>query len=116
MAQKVITNLIDDLDGSNIDDGNGRTVRFSFDGADYEIDLSDSNIDSLRSALSAYVAAGRRVTKGSSRRQSPRRSGGLRSSEDLAAVREWAAANGHELSGRGRIAQAIKDEYYKAAQ
>jgi hypothetical protein len=26
-------------------------------------------------------------------------------------VREWAAANGHDVSSRGRISQAVRDAY-----
>jgi hypothetical protein len=33
MAQKVTTHLVDDLTGDTIEDGHGRTVTFSFDGA-----------------------------------------------------------------------------------
>ncbi|WP_414648561.1 Lsr2 family DNA-binding protein [Curtobacterium sp. CFBP9011] len=31
--------------------------------------------------------------------------------EELGKIREWAAANGHEVSSRGRISQAVRDAY-----
>jgi hypothetical protein len=37
MAQRVVTQMTDDLDGSNIKDGAGETVRFALDGANFEI-------------------------------------------------------------------------------
>ncbi len=40
MAKKHITQLIDDLDGTVIDDGT--TVHFSLEGRAYEIDLSET--------------------------------------------------------------------------
>ncbi|MBT1671943.1 Lsr2 family DNA-binding protein [Curtobacterium flaccumfaciens] len=32
-------------------------------------------------------------------------------SEELAKIREWANANGREVSSRGRISQAVRDAY-----
>lgn len=108
MAQKVTTHLVDDLTGDTLETG-GKTVQFSFDGNHYEIDLSHDNADALREAFSDYVAAARKVTgrrgrvsAGSKPRSNP---------DELAKIREWAAANGHEVSSRGRISQAVRDAY-----
>ncbi len=57
MAKKHITQVIDDLDGSVIDDGT--TVQFSFEGRAYEIDLSPHNAEKMRDALRPYISAGR---------------------------------------------------------
>jgi hypothetical protein len=62
MARRTITRLTDDLDGSVISGGLGRTLLFEFDGTDYEIDLTDAHIDELRAALAPYLSAGRRLT------------------------------------------------------
>jgi len=111
MAQKVTTTLVDDLTGDTIDEGKGRTVSFSFDGSHYEIDLSDDNADALREAFSDYVAAARKVSGGRQAR-SPGGSTAKRSnSDELAKIRAWANANGHEVSSRGRISQAVRDAY-----
>jgi hypothetical protein len=105
MAQKMT--LVDDLDGSPIEDGGG-TVRFSIDGANYEIDLSEKNAATLTEALEKFVSAGRRVRSGSSstptaaKKSDPQR---------LKAIREWAAENGHEVSSRGRVPADIVDAY-----
>lgn len=110
MAQKVTTHLVDDLTGDTIEDGTGRTVTFGFDGAHYEIDLTDDNADALREAFSDYVAAARKVSGRPGRAgagSSPKRG----NSEELAKIREWANANGHEASSRGRISQAVRDAY-----
>jgi hypothetical protein len=110
MAQKVTTHLVDDLTGDTIEDGKGRTVIFGFDGANYEIDLTDTNVDALREAFSDYVAAARKVSGRSGRTTAgaaPKRG----NSEELAKIREWANANGHEVSSRGRISQAVRDAY-----
>lgn len=110
MAQKVTTHLVDDLTGDTIEDGKGRTITFGFDGAHYEIDLTDDNVDTFREAFSDYVAAARKITGRSGRTaagSAPKRG----NSEELAKIREWANANGHEVSSRGRISQAVRDAY-----
>ncbi|PYY32766.1 Lsr2 family protein [Curtobacterium sp. MCBD17_030] len=108
MAQRVTTQLVDDLTGDTIEDGNGRTISFGFDGADYEIDLTDENAEQLREALSDYIAAARKTSTRTGRSASTPKRG---NSEELGKIREWAAANGHEVSSRGRISQAVRDAY-----
>ncbi|MFL0360904.1 Lsr2 family protein [Curtobacterium flaccumfaciens] len=74
------------------------------------IDLTDDNADALREAFSDYVAAARKVSGRSGRAtggSSPKRG----NSNELARIREWANANGHEVSSRGRISQAVRDAY-----
>jgi len=113
MAQKVTTQLVDDLTGDTIEDGKGRTVIFGFDGANYEIDLTDDNADKLREALSDYIAAARK-TGNRSARTSSSDAAKRGNSEELGKIREWAAANGYEVSSRGRISQVVRDAYNAA--
>jgi hypothetical protein len=63
MAKKTLVQFIDDLDGSVIPGGMGRSVMFEFDGTVYEIDLTDAHVDELRDVLAPYVAAGRRTSR-----------------------------------------------------
>jgi methionine aminopeptidase len=111
MVKKIetIVTLTDDLDGGKAD----RTVMFAVNGTNYEIDLSKKNAAALDRALKPYVEAGRKVRR-SGRRASAGAAAGRNSHRDLAAVREWARANGHEVSGRGRISASIVDEYEAA--
>jgi Lsr2 len=113
MARETITRLVDDLDGGTAE----RTVSLGWDGQSYEIDLSKKNISSLEKVLKPYLDAGRRV-RGSATRSS-RRSGRSASSGTadrgkLQDVREWARANGHEVSERGRIPSVIREAYEAA--
>lgn len=64
MSRRTITQLVDDLDGSVIPGGLGRTLLFEFAGMNYEIDLTDAHIDELRATLAPYLSAGRRLTGG----------------------------------------------------
>lgn len=112
MAQKVTRQLVDDLSGDVIEDGKGRTVQFAFDGSSYEIDLTEENADNLREAFSDYIDAARKVSGRSSRTASASASSKARSNPDeLAKIREWAAANRHEVAARGRISQQVRDAY-----
>ena len=47
---------VDDLTGSS----GAETVRFSFDGVDYEIDLTEHNQRRFRNAMQPYINAVRR--------------------------------------------------------
>ena len=49
--------LVDDLDGSTGEDV--RTIDFSFDGAGYQIDLSEANVDRMSDVLEEFIEAAR---------------------------------------------------------
>jgi hypothetical protein len=114
MAKQVITSLIDDMDGKPA----SQTIEFAIDGVNYTIDLSDRNADKLRAALHPYIDAGTRVGRvgTTTRTRTPGRSGfAPRTSRDqTAAIREWAAKQGHEISNRGRIPARIVEAYEAA--
>jgi len=110
--KRVTTQLVDDLDGTVIDD-EGVTIEFGLDGRRYEIDLSRANADRLKEALAPYVRAGREVGRTSSSR--PRSAGSRRrGSDDLAAIREWANSNGYSVGLRGRIPNDVHEAYRAA--
>lgn len=110
MARKVVVELVDDLDGTPIEQGAGGTVSFAFDGVTYEIDLSDASRVKLAEALEPFIAAGRRA--GNSPVTARRRSAARESSgRDLNAVRQWARTNGHQVSDRGRVPAAVLEAY-----
>jgi hypothetical protein len=112
MAQKVVVSLVDDLDGGRADE----TVQFALDGKAYEIDLSSANADKLRDALGEFVTAARRA--GRERRGGAGRSAAASASARLGvdreqnqAIRDWARANGYEVSDRGRIPAEVLEAY-----
>lgn len=111
MARKIVHQLIDDLDGTVLEHGDGDTVHFSLDGVAYEIDLTDAHAADLRGALEAYIRAGRRLGRGGGTAASAPRVAKAAARRDLAQVREWANANGHSVSDRGRVSAAILDAY-----
>jgi hypothetical protein len=103
VAQRVHIVLEDDLDGSSADE----TVTFGLDGATYEIDLSKKNAAKLRDALAGYVGVARRVASRGARRGRGRAVGG----PGAAQVREWARAQGYEVSDRGRVPGDVRAAY-----
>lgn len=121
MATMTTVTLVDDLDGTEAEE----SVSFALDGANYEIDLSEENATRLRDALAVFVANARRIDGG--RRGSRSRSRGAAPSgkaakaprsapdrEQTAAIREWARANGHEVSERGRLSAAVLQAFEEA--
>ena len=115
MARRVAVHLVDDLDESIIEDGNGQTVSFGIDGTGYEIDLTNEHADELRGALARYVEAAHKT--GSDRPARSRSTGSARSSKsDVSptAVREWAKANGIEVSNRGRVPRSVVEQFRAA--
>jgi len=113
MAQRVLVQLIDDLDGTMADDI--ETVEFGLDGVTYEIDLGAVNSGRLRDSLRDFVAKARR-TGGRPKRAAVTHTivGEVRTREQTRAVREWARRNGHALADRGRIPVGIIEEFEKA--
>ena len=82
-------------------------------GRSYEIDLNAKNAEKLRKALAPFIDYATPVRGGASRGGASRRRGAR--DFEPAAVREWAAKKGIELSTRGRIPTDVV-ERYKAAK
>jgi hypothetical protein len=120
MAQRVQVVLEDDIDGGEAHE----TISFALDGVSYEIDLSEDNAAKLRDAFAVYVGSGRRVGGRSTSGRAARSSGSTTSagaggsrrgrSGEPAKIREWARANGREVSGRGRVSAELREAYEKA--
>jgi nucleoid-associated protein Lsr2 len=111
MAQKVIREFVDDLDGSQAE----RMFTFAVDGIRYEIDLSAENVKEFNEIIAGFVDRARKVkTSGHGRRArktSTRISGSGRSREQTQAVRDWARQQGHSINDRGRIPSAIQQAF-----
>ncbi len=113
MAQKVVTRLEDDIDGSEASE----TLSFGLDGQQYEIDLNEEHAADLREVLAPFISVARRVGGGSGggrkgRTVAPKQRTG--DELDPKAVRSWAEANGVKVSPRGRISADVVEQY-KAA-
>src|SRR6478672_11793245 len=112
MAQITEVRLLDDLDGGEA----AESVAFSLDGKNFEIDLSEKHAAALRDAFAPFIGSARRAGNGSTGTSRQRMStvtstGSGRSREETAAIREWANANGLEVSTRGRISSTVLEAY-----
>lgn len=118
MARRIIHQLVDDLDGTVLDVGEGETVLFSLDGTAYEIDLTDDNATALRDALAPFIAAARSISTARAGAPAAARSssaGRRRPGQtDFGPVRTWAKANGYTVSERGRIPASVLEAYEAA--
>src|SRR5512144_2809434 len=107
MAERVLRHLVDDLDGSEAVE----TVRFSYAGRNYEIDLNEEHAAELDELLAPYVEHGRRVPDGTPKQRARRSEREGRSSQELRAIRQWGREQGLQVSDRGRIAADIIAKY-----
>lgn len=105
MVQKTFIQLVDDIDGTVIEDGAGETVAFSLDGKAYEVDLTTKNADAFRGLFQDYIAVARKTGKASKGRATSK------SGASAAEIREWAKSNGYDVPDRGRVPQAVVDQY-----
>jgi len=118
MARRIVHQLVDDLDGTVLEVGEGETVHFSLDGVAYEIDLTEDNAAAFRAALAPYRDAARSISGaratasrgGSAGARQQRRSG----QRDFGPIRKWAKDNGYQISERGRIPASVIDAYEAA--
>lgn len=141
MGKIVTIEYIDDLDGAPVDAEIVDTVEFSYRGQDYSLVLTAENGAQFDKDMARYIAAANKAQAREARaarkkarpgpRQSakpakkpkseprakakaaPRKSAAAPVSERDRArtIREWAEANGHQVSKRGRISAAITEAY-----
>ena len=119
MAQKVQVLLVCDLHDDEVE--GTETVAFGLDGSSYEIDTCEEHAAEIRDAFARFVGSARRAgrpasstgprraSRGSSR---PAAAGSDR--ERVQAIREWARANGHTVSERGRLSATVLEAYEAA--
>jgi Lsr2 len=106
MAQKVSVVLEDDLTGGPAD----QTIRFGFDGTEYEIDLNTKNAATFSKQLAPYLEHARRAGRAQSRRPGRAAASRQRSGD----IRAWAKEHGLAVSERGRIPASVVEQYEAA--
>jgi hypothetical protein len=119
VAQRVQVLLVCDLHDEEVE--GSETVAFGLDGASYEVDACEEHAAALRDAFAPYVGAARRAGRAPAaapRRARPAASGASSSGsrQDVQDIREWARANGHAISERGRLPGAVVAAYQQAHQ
>lgn len=112
MAQTVIVQLTDDIDGGEADE----TVHFSLDGKAYQIDLNAGNAERLREAFAPFIDRARVAARAPEPRPRGRASTGKTlfsqlDAEEKDRFRSWA-----ELPTARRIADARVQEWIDAGK
>lgn len=118
MAQKINVELVDDLDGTPAVE----TVVFGLDGKTYELDLNEKNAARLRKNLDRFVGNARKVTTGRVKTRRTRAAAANLPTPTHTApvgptsreIREWAQAQGMEVSTRGVVKSEIRELYLAA--
>ncbi len=112
MAQKVVTRLEDDIDGSEASE----TLAFGLDGKQYQIDLNEEHAADLREVLAPFISVARPLGAAGGGRKGRAAAPQQRASTqvDTKAVRRWAEASGIEVSPRGRISVGVLEQYRAA--
>lgn len=109
MAKRIITTTLyqDDLTGAEFDADAIETIRFGLEGVLYEIDLGPENVKKFTKAMQPYLDAARRV--GGTKKAT-------RSKKDTkpAEIRQWAIDHGIDVPERGRIPEAVREQYEAA--
>lgn len=111
MAKEVFYRVIDDLDGTRLNEGEGEAVKFTYQGTAYEMDLSPENARAFHEAIGRFAKVARKSTARTGRTAAAPTQA---DKEHLAKVRAWAAENGHEVNQRGRIPKQIFEAYSAA--
>ncbi|WP_072802150.1 histone-like nucleoid-structuring protein Lsr2 [Rhodococcoides yunnanense] len=111
MARKTLVQMIDDVDGSVIKDGQGETIEFGIGGNQYRIDLNLKHANELHEQLAFWIEHAEKV---SGRRVKKAGAAPARGKVDLQDIRAWARDNGYDVSARGRISQDVQSAYEAA--
>lgn len=104
IMQKAVVSLIDDLDGSQAD----VTIKFGYEGQNYEIDLNSAHAAEMRDKIGSYAAHARTVR---ARRpgHTPTRTAASR--QYSAEMRAWATEHGFAIKERGRVPVEVVQAY-----
>lgn len=113
MARKTLVQMIDDVDGSVIKDGQGETIEFGIGGNLYRIDLNLKHSNELHEQLAFWIEHAEKVS-GRRARKASASAAPARGKVDLQDIRAWARDNGHDVSARGRISQEVQSAYEAA--
>ncbi|WP_205620873.1 Lsr2 dimerization domain-containing protein, partial [Intrasporangium chromatireducens] len=109
------TILIDDFDGKTLN-ADTKPIHVTMGSESWDLYLSSKNAQALRKAIDPFVKTADTATAASTRARSAktraRRSIATTAPKrDLESIRQWARANDVEVKDRGRIAQAVIDQY-----
>jgi hypothetical protein len=107
MAMKTLKKYFSDVSGEEIGD-ESPTISFAIEGTTYEVDLTESEKQSLRDALAPFASVARKSSRGTTRKKS---STGGPAPKD---IRDWARDNNIDVPARGRIPLSVIEAFEKS--
>lgn len=113
MSRQEVTQYFDDVDGKELDPEDVNTVEWQWLGVDYRFDTSTANLDKVESGkvtVAKLLEISERI--GGRRKRVSATTGA--SKEQTQAIRDWANANGYEVSDRGRIKKEVVEAFEAA--
>ena len=110
MAKTETVVITDDIDGSP----DAQTLRFAYQGQQFEIDLAENNHVEFLASLRPFIAAARVDPRRRLRGTTGERRSGSSFSVDRASVRAWARQQGIDIAERGRIRADVLERYAAA--
>lgn len=125
MARELLVNVKCDRCGKDANNSHADT-RFAWQGIEYHIDLCDGCHQEIDTSMTDFTQVAERSERRAKRLNRERTVSGqpyldspkaVRPQRDvdyLAKVREWAKANGHNISSRGRVPNHIEEAYQQA--
>lgn len=106
MARKVVTTLVDDIDGES---EAVETISFSLNGKFFEIDLDETHAVALRESFDEFIPFARAVNPPGGKKT--KAVGERLDRETASAIRGWAQGHGHDVADRGRIPHNVVEAY-----
>ena len=103
VKRQVIETRISDLSG--VESTDVTTVKFSWDGKAYKLDLTAGELAEFDGLMTRYVQAAvdARATNG-----------GTADGDDAKLIRAWGRDHGYEVEERGKLSASLKAAYYAA--
>ena len=110
MAQSQTITYTSDLSGKAIEDNDAPTVRYAWDGTEYEIDLTADEAEKMYKALEKYLSVSRKVGKTTRNTYKAKAT-----KSDAAEIRAWAQSHGIDVPAKGRIPATVREQYEAAS-
>ena len=112
MTKEIVIRLRDDFDHDVADDV--QTRFFTWEGVEYELELSDANYAHWRNQMQPYLSVARPVKRARKKSTPAKKAAKTAAASDRGVIRAWAKKRGYPVKDRGEISREVRDAYYKA--
>ena len=100
------------LPGAGLNADHAHPITFGLDGTTYKIDLSPTDAAALRADLAPWVKHAHPLSTPTATPRTRRRTSRTSAApHHPTTIRQWARANGHPVSDRGRLSTAVVQAY-----